>query len=623
MGVKSELKQARARMQGGEPAEALSMIQGILNSGSPELEDPQILYAVLVSSGMAGFAAEDYETAETSFRRAASTNRGAPQAWKGLIDCLERAGKVEALQEALLPAVEIAESKQNFIRSRTLRLRMAQILEEQGRVDEALEALGRHLDNPAAVASDTPADVLPVLLHAAVLEEALESAAVSRRVQKRLGKDAGIGGATSVQVSGTIKGRSREELTVEYRAKAICKDDEEQGMVGRRLTEGLRGLEAISALSSGEAPPKHLRPELIASFCRTFLRRAVQRVESWPGGAGRWRKVLDACAVLEAAIAPLGPGADHGWIATAALVASVYETSDSTEMKNMAMDGADDGSRPWLMAEASMHLAWLEFAAGDVMMANKLLERAEAVRARDGLQDVCSSSLLSGPGSNWRELSLRCLVNEGMAAEGIERDPAVELQQLDAASAALDESRRSRGPPCVERDPSGSISLTRASLLLRLGHVGDARAILEMISAKASQVTSLEATDGGDETEGTEKKMSSIPAEARLRRLHCEALCVASDVDLAEGMREDAQDKLRRVLEIDGRFVSALSRLGWILLGFEGAGEETLPSLGRKRETGARETGGAELATPLLEKACQEEPQSSKHALRLARCVPC
>lgn len=66
-----------------------------------------------------------------------------PQAWKGLIDCLERAGagRVDALPECLLRAAEIAEGKGNFLRARTLRVRLGTVLDRLGKQEEALEAV--------------------------------------------------------------------------------------------------------------------------------------------------------------------------------------------------------------------------------------------------------------------------------------------------------------------------------------------------------------------------------------------------------------------------------------------------------------------------------------------------
>lgn len=79
VGVKADLKAARARMQAGEPAEALCMIQKILDGSSPDLKDPQTLYAVLVMQGLAGLAVDDLGAAESSLRRATETMPEAPQ----------------------------------------------------------------------------------------------------------------------------------------------------------------------------------------------------------------------------------------------------------------------------------------------------------------------------------------------------------------------------------------------------------------------------------------------------------------------------------------------------------------------------------------------------------------
>lgn len=79
MGVKAELKAARATMQAGDPSEAFSMVQKILDGASPDLKDAQTLYAVLITAGLAGLASQDLTKAERSFRRAAESIPGAPQ----------------------------------------------------------------------------------------------------------------------------------------------------------------------------------------------------------------------------------------------------------------------------------------------------------------------------------------------------------------------------------------------------------------------------------------------------------------------------------------------------------------------------------------------------------------
>ncbi|CAM9983426.1 unnamed protein product, partial [Laminaria digitata] len=151
MGIKADLKAARARMQAGTPLEAVTIIQAVLDASPPELlQDPQLKYAFLITAGLAHLAAEDLTSCEDRFREAAASLPDAPQAWKGLIECLERGGKVEALPECLGRAADIAEGKGNFARARSLRLRLGQVLDSLGRPEEALEALLKHLDNPDA-----------------------------------------------------------------------------------------------------------------------------------------------------------------------------------------------------------------------------------------------------------------------------------------------------------------------------------------------------------------------------------------------------------------------------------------------------------------------------------------
>lgn len=608
MGIKADLKQARARMQAGEPSQAQSMIKTILESGSPELEDKQTLYAVLVTSGLAGLAAEDYEVSEASFRQAADTVPDAPQAWKGLMDCLERAGKTESLPEALLPAAEIAEGKQNYARARTMRLRLAQVLEGQGKFEEALEALKRFLDNPGAVAACSLAETLPLLLHAAIIEEAVEAAAVAKRVEKRIAKEGGVGASST-------EAPCRARLTFEYRAKALRKDDEEAGSFGRRLTDGMKALETLAASAAGDTQPSSSAPsDLVAAFCRVVLRRAVHRAEFASSKADRWHDVLDVCSALETATAWLGPDADDGWFVTTKLLVSMFEPEIPWEdLSRVALEGVRNPDRPWLTSEACLNQAWLALDAGDAARADELLKTSQSERSRGPRNDGWVT--LSGPGASWRELSLRCLVGEeqgGESANG-EDEAGAALRRLEEAMAALEDSSRCRGPPAEARDPSGNLALAKASRLLQLGRIEEARSVCEAVSSGSL------APGGGLYGTGEQVDRGGARGGTRAPHLHRLALCVASDVELAEGRAEEAKAKLRTVLEADDGFVDALSRLGWILLGFGRLGQSGLSPAVQRQSAKAGDEEGPGAALPLLERACQLEPNSSDHALRLAR----
>lgn len=610
MGVKADLKEARARMQAGQPAEALSMIQTVLDSGSSELKDTQTMYAVLVTSGLAGLAAEDYAASELSFRRAGEVVPDAPQAWKGLIDCLERAGKVDALPDALIPAVEIAEGKKNYTRARGLRLRLAEVLQSLGRVTEALEALLRHLDNADAAVADAenPEERLTLLLYAAILEDAVENAAVARRVDKRLAKDSGIG-ASGNAVSNTSA--SRATLIFEYRAKALAKDDADDGPVGKRLKDGLEALEAATATatrSNKDAQTARNR-EKVTQFYRTFLRRAVQRAEGRgdSSSAHGWQEVLRACASVTKAVGVAAADADDGWVSTATLLASTYHQQLSeAQMLNIAKEGKEHGSGPWLSAESNLYLAWNALSAGDGAQANSFMEATEVAFGTMNSPDDAGISL-SGPGCAWRELSLRCLINERLGYPGADRNRNVALGKVEVALGAFEASCRVRGVPVAAKDPLGGLTLARASLLLQLGRMEESRSAIETVSDSAvhSNIPSAKLEQGGGAKEDPVRRMPC---------LHCRALCVASDVDLAEWRLEDAKAKLRLVVEADGGFSDALTRLGWILLGCAGVGGTARRCVGKQAEN-----GDAKAALPLLERAAQEESGCSQHAFRLAR----
>ncbi|CAN0151264.1 unnamed protein product, partial [Ectocarpus fasciculatus] len=393
---------------------------------------------------------------------------------------------------------------------------------------------------------------------------------------------------------------------------------------------------------------------LVARFCRAYLGRAVHRAEAAAAAAAAasstsaWREVLAACARVERAVG--GSGWDDGWIATATLIASTYalpnhltgaagngDDGDETtaallELRRIARGGAQDEAggdnadgaaaaasprQPWLKSEACLHLAGLALWAGDVSQADALLKTAAGCAATARIPPHRGSSktqagapwagALSGPGSDWRELSLRCLVDERLGDGG--GDPAAAaslgLGRVDAAIAAFDESFRLRGPPDGDGDYAdvlGRLGLARASLLLKLGgRLEEARSAVEMASAGVVHVAPQGAAAGAGD--GIRRPPS----------LHCRALCVASDVDLASGEREQAKGKLREALEADAGFGDALGKLGWLLLGFGGAAGG-----GGKRAPCERED--VEAARPLLERAVAEEPGCSSHAIRLARC---
>ncbi|CAM9884354.1 unnamed protein product, partial [Ectocarpus fasciculatus] len=551
-----------------------------------------------------------------------------PKAWKGLIDCLERSGveKIAALPECLYRAAEIAEGKGNYSRAIGLRLRLGTVLDHLGRREEALEAVLRHLDSPEAMAaaagdgSSGPAaatERLSLLLLAAVLETDEEQAAVARRPWPRM------------MIARRAAAGSGDACVTPW--KRCSRRDNRQ--------------RANTVLKT-----------LVARFCRAYLGRAVHRAEAAAAGAAAaaasstsaWREVLAACARVERAVG--GSGWDDGWIATATLIASTYalpnhltgaagngDDGDETtaallELRRIARGGAQDEAggdnadgaaaaasprQPWLKSEACLHLAGLALWAGDVSQADALLKTAAGCAATARIPPHRGSSktqagapwagALSGPGSDWRELSLRCLVDERLGDGG--GDPAAAaslgLGRVDAAIAAFDESFRLRGPPDGDGDYAdvlGRLGLARASLLLKLGgRLEEARSAVEMASAGVVHVAPQGAAAGAGD--GIRRPPS----------LHCRALCVASDVDLASGEREQAKGKLREALEADAGFGDALGKLGWLLLGFGGAAGG-----GGKRAPCERED--VEAARPLLERAVAEEPGCSSHAIRLARC---
>lgn len=610
MGVNADLKQARAKMKAGEHAQALKMIQTILDSGSSDIQDPQTMYTVLVTAGVAGLAAEDLTASERSFRKAAGSLPDAPQAWKGLIDCLERAENFEALPEALMRAAEIAESKKNYSRARTLRLRLGEVLEKLGKPDEALEALLKHLDNPDAMAVATdkecsPLERLSALLLAAMLQEVQEDAAIRRRVEKRVLKDSGF--------SDTVgrSRRSRAALAFEYTGKAVAKDDGDGGPVAKRMSDAMRVLEDEASKGSltiqDDTRSAACCKLHVARFCRAFLRRAVQRAESRGGGDACWQEALAGTSCIARSAGAIGW--DDGWAMTVSLLVSCYQhETDAAELETFAIDSLEDSLRPWLSAEACLYLARSALSAGDGLRADTLLKTAVEARAR---QSVTKDRwvVFSGPGSDWRELSLRCLANKRLGYPGADRDASVALGRVDAAIAVFEASCKARGMPVGGADVLASLALARASKLLELGRLEEARSAVETVSCGAKHWNATAASDSDTVRGSLQTDGGSPSGEVRPLCLHCRALCAASDMDIADGKFQGAENKLREVLDADGGFADALSRLGWLLLGFADG------TAGARRA----KNGDAVAALPLLERAVKEEPGCSSHAFRLAR----
>ena len=551
-----------------------------------------------------------------------------------------------------------------------------------------------HLDNPEAVAAAdgssgsrvAAVEQLSLLLLAAVLEVDKEEAAVAKRVEKRLAKDSSISSSSTGSLTAAGRHSRASALAFEYRAKALAKDaattaeggssssssSSSSPTVGSRLSDALealregvsRGLVTRQQQEAGGADgdvPSVAQGEafktLVARFCRAYLGRAVQTAETGGGGTcdsstssmwpSRWQAVLAACDTLGTALGQSG-ALDGRWISVAALLSSaytnpndVYDVNDqeqgaSSELSRVAKDGAkDDSSSPWLKAEACLHLAGVALWTGDAAEADALLQASSAARAatdQGHAEGVSWVGSLSGPGRDWRELALRCLVDDKLgsgntwgtaAAAG---DPiasaTLALGRVDAAIGAFDESFRLRGAPAGDGaygDVLEHLGLTRGSLLLKLGRAEEARSAVEMVSARALHVdvdhSGSSYTGGQAGAPGTTFE-AELVAGGRPASLYCRALCVASELDLAEGKTEDAKAKLKEVLEVDSRSADALSRLGWLLLGVGVAGSASRSGEGKGAR---RRREGAEAARPLLEKAVAEEPGSSCHAFRLAR----
>lgn len=440
----------------------------------------------------------------------------------------------------MLPAARIAEGKGNHGRARSLRLRLAEVLEGLGRESEALDVLLVHLNNPAAdkaissaEADGAASEKLALVLHVAVLEEAVESTTVAQKAKKRVLKESGITSVNSEKASagnmvvasaGGDCGGRLALLTFEYGAKAQVKDHEEGGPVARTLEDAMRALEeaacsvgddpaaaAAAASSQGQgsqAPSTARCQQLVERFVRIFVGKAVRRAECGSNGQG-WQELLIACTRCRSALGTYLATADDGWTSAATLLSSTYyhnhPMSSSQNLHELATENAKKQSNPWLAAESCLYLAWVAWSAGDGTTAGTLLSAAQAARLRARSHGSAppraatarSPDGLSGPGSNWRELSLECLISEQLGYPGADRDPTVAEAKLDTAVSATEASVSLRGPPLRERDLSGSLALARASLLITMGRLEEARSAVNVVVASNVGVSPTRGTITG------------------------------------------------------------------------------------------------------------------------------
>lgn len=124
MVTKKELKDAKALLDSGDSAACAAECKKLLSAlEGDENESQDQLVALSMMLGSASLQLRNWETGEEAFRRACSLRPDAPQSWKGMLDCLEGAGKLEKMPEPLLRLASIAKGKGNWSRCRSLTLR--------------------------------------------------------------------------------------------------------------------------------------------------------------------------------------------------------------------------------------------------------------------------------------------------------------------------------------------------------------------------------------------------------------------------------------------------------------------------------------------------------------------
>jgi hypothetical protein len=156
MSLKAGVKAARGLLQSGDSQGALDACTDLIQQHAASCSsdaDRQILYALYITKGMAATACENWQEGINAYRAAVQSQSDLPQGWKGLVDCLTAANLEAELPEPLLKMAAIAAAKANYARSRSLRLRAAQILmdTQASSPDAALAALTAHLDSSGKI----------------------------------------------------------------------------------------------------------------------------------------------------------------------------------------------------------------------------------------------------------------------------------------------------------------------------------------------------------------------------------------------------------------------------------------------------------------------------------------
>ncbi|CAM9091110.1 unnamed protein product [Chrysoparadoxa australica] len=153
--LQKELQGAKTASGTGDHEFALTLYMAIISDfkDSKEFKNVGNQYQVLVLAGKAALAAKEKEEAQSLLQKAVDLMPNNPQGWKGLVDLHTEFENNAGLVTALTRSLEIADQKQNWIRSRSLRLQLADVKEKLGFRSEALECLRQFQENGEAWAA--------------------------------------------------------------------------------------------------------------------------------------------------------------------------------------------------------------------------------------------------------------------------------------------------------------------------------------------------------------------------------------------------------------------------------------------------------------------------------------
>ncbi|CAM9393980.1 unnamed protein product [Chrysoparadoxa australica] len=439
------LKRARELQNAGDSSAALEECKALKASAELEKQNTQALLPFFMLMGLSAQGAEEWETGAEAFRKAASIQPDAPQPWKGLLACQEGAGGKPNLTEPLSKLIGITESKGNYTRSRGLRLRLAQELDDNGDTSRALATLQDFFDIGEAASLEGEAG-LDMLLLAGILESRIENAKVQALAKKRMAKDGELSLQEALQASWLklIGGREKpsNSLRDEILGRLEHKPSASPILLGRFITGLVEHYTAAAINGQGNAAKE----------------------KGWEDLSELCRKLRTLLSPTEANLTPLDCGLlQASWYIALPIDEEERLAKQAAEAMEAVVPPAGSGSSSeHLKAEAALYLAdrtRLDYAGGAVH-AQRLLQLVGVFKP-----------FYDRELGDWRSICTWCLCQAALGYPS--QDLAGTLLSAEDAMRRMEE----HGKPLKDR--TTDLLLVKGTIMSRLGRRVEAIELLE------------------------------------------------------------------------------------------------------------------------------------------------